>query len=247
MGYMCRYDLSNGKLPAVTTKKVHFKSIIHELIWFLAGDTNVKYLQENGVRIWNEWADENGDLGPIYGKQWRSWVSHDGTEVDQINRAIDQLKNNPQSRRIIVNAWNAGELDKMALTPCHCLFQFYTRELPEELQVDGRKYYLDCLLYQRSADAFLGVPFNISSYCILTAMIAQVCNMVPGEFIHTFGDLHLYNNHRDQANLQLSREPMELPSLWLNPEIKNIDDFKYEDIKILNYQSHPRIKAPISV
>lgn len=246
-GYLCRYDLSTGKLPAVTTKKVHFKSIIHELLWFLKGDTNVKYLQENGVRIWNEWADEEGNLGPIYGKQWRSWVKPDGEEADQIQRAVDTLKNNPSSRRVIVNAWNAGELDLMALTPCHCLFQFYTRELPEDLKVDGKEYYLDCLLYQRSADAFLGVPFNITSYCILLAMMAQVCNMVPGEFVHSFGDLHLYNNHRDQAYLQLEREPMELPTLWLNPEVKEIDDFKFEDIKVEGYKSHARIKAPISV
>lgn len=238
-GYSNKYDLSEG-FPAVTTKKVHFKSVIHEIIWFLSGDTNIKYLQDNKVRIWNEWADEEGNLGPVYGKQWRSWSKPNGETVDQIQRAVDTLKNNPYSRRIIVNAWNAGELDEMALTPCHCLFQFYAR------QVEGG-FALDCQLYQRSADAFLGVPFNISSYALLMHMMAQVCGMEAGVFTHTFGDLHIYSDHEAQTDLQLTREPLPLPKIRLNPEIKHIDDFKYEDVEILDYQHHPHIKGKVSV
>ncbi len=234
-GYQMRFDLSKG-FPMVTTKKLHLKSIIYELLWFLKGDTNVKYLQENGVRIWNEWADENGDLGPVYGKQWRSWDSPDGTTVDQIERAIDLIKNNPDSRRILVNAWNVGEIGQMALTPCHCLFQFYV--------ADGK---LSCQLYQRSADCFLGVPFNIASYALLTMMMAQVCGLEAGTFVHTFGDLHLYSNHMDQAKLQLSRDPMDLPIMKLNKEVKNIEDFTIEDFELIGYKSHPGIKAKVAV
>jgi thymidylate synthase len=234
-GYQMRFDLEKG-FPAVTTKKLHFKSIIHELLWFLKGDTNVKYLQENGVRIWNEWADENGDLGPVYGKQWRNWAAPDGTTVDQIQNALDLIKKNPDSRRIMINAWNVGELKKMALTPCHAMFQFYV--------ADGK---LSCQLYQRSADTFLGVPFNIASYALLTLMMAQVTGLKPGEFIHTFGDAHLYLNHIDQARLQLSRTPRPLPQMSLNPEITSIEDFKYEDFELIGYDPHPSIKAPISV
>ncbi len=234
-GYQMRFDLADG-FPMVTTKKLHLKSIIYELLWFLNGDTNVKYLQENGVRIWNEWADENGDLGPVYGKQWRSWTAPDGKVIDQITNAIDLIKNNPDSRRIIVNAWNVGELADMALSPCHCLFQFYV--------ADGK---LSCQLYQRSADCFLGVPFNIASYALLTKMMAQVCDLQAGEFVHTFGDAHLYSNHFDQAKLQLSRELRPLPEVEINPEVRSIFDFKYEDFKLVGYDPHPHIKAKVAV
>ncbi len=234
-GYQMRFDLNEG-FPMVTTKKLHLKSIIYELLWFLNGDTNVKYLQENGVRIWNEWADENGDLGPVYGKQWRSWVNQDGETVDQISQAIDLIKNNPDSRRIIVNAWNVGDLPKMALSPCHCLFQFYV--------ADGK---LSCQLYQRSADCFLGVPFNIASYALLTMMMAQVCGLQPGTFVHTFGDAHLYLNHIEQTKLQLSRDCRELPTIKINPEVSSIFDFKYEDFDLQNYDPHPHIKAAVSI
>ncbi|MBT8229997.1 MAG: thymidylate synthase [Saprospiraceae bacterium] len=234
-GYQMRFDLNEG-FPMVTTKKLHLRSIIHELLWFLNGDTNVKYLQDNGVRIWNEWADENGDLGPVYGKQWRSWAAPDGKTIDQIARAVFLLKNNPDSRRIIVNAWNVGEIDAMALTPCHCLFQFYV--------ADGK---LSCQLYQRSADTFLGVPFNIASYALLTMMMAQVCDLGYGEFIHSFGDVHLYNDHIEQTKLQLSRKPKPLPVMKLNNKVKNIFDFKYEDFELSNYEHHPHIKAKVSV
>ena len=237
-GHQMRFDLSQGSegFPAVTTKKVHWPSVIHELLWFLSGDTNIEYLKENKVRIWNEWADENGDLGPVYGKQWRFWESNDGRVIDQIEGAIDLIKNNPQSRRIIVSAWNVGELDEMALMPCHAFFQFYVNE--------GR---LSCNLYQRSADAFLGVPFNISSYSLLTCMIAQVCGLEPGEFVWTGGDCHLYLNHMEQAKIQIEREPLELPTLRLDPSISNIDEFSYEHITIEGYDHHPHISAPISV
>lgn len=234
-GYQMRFDLSEG-FPLTTTKKLHIKSIIHELLWFLNGDTNVKYLQENGVRIWNEWADENGDLGPVYGKQWRSWSKPNGDTIDQISNAVHLLKTNPDSRRIIVNAWNVGELKEMALTPCHALFQFYV--------ADGK---LSCQLYQRSADTFLGVPFNIASYALLTMMMAQVCNLQVGEFVHTFGDVHLYNNHLDQAKLQLSRKVKELPQMIINPEVDSIFDFKFSDFELVNYHPHPHIKALVSV
>ncbi len=234
-GYAMRFDLSKG-FPMVTTKKLHLKSIIYELLWFLNGDTNVKYLQENGVRIWNEWADENGDLGPVYGKQWRSWTSPSGETIDQITNAVNTIKNNPDSRRIIVNAWNVGELSDMALTPCHCLFQFYV--------ADGK---LSCLLYQRSADVFLGVPFNIASYALLTMMMAQVCGLEAGEFVHHFGDVHLYNNHLEQAKLQLTREPKKLPQMLINPEIRDIFKFNYTDFSLTNYDPHPHIKATVSV
>lgn len=234
-GYQMRFDLSDG-FPMVTTKKLHLKSIIYELLWFLNGDTNIKYLTDNGVRIWNEWADENGDLGPVYGKQWRSWTKPDGQTVDQISHLIQTLKNNPDSRRMIVNAWNVGELDQMALTPCHCLFQFYV--------ADGK---LSCQLYQRSADTFLGVPFNIASYALLTLMIAQVCGFQPGEFIHTFGDVHLYNNHLDQARLQLSRIPKPLPKMKINEKVTSIFDFKYDDFILQDYYPDPHIKAEVSV
>ncbi len=233
-GYQMRFNLSEG-FPLITTKKLHLKSIIYELLWFLNGDTNVEYLQENGVRIWNEWADENGELGPVYGKQWRSWSNGKDT-IDQIQRAIDTIKTNPNSRRIIVSAWNVADLDKMALSPCHALFQFYV--------ADGK---LSCQLYQRSADCFLGVPFNIASYALLTMMIAQVTDLEPGDFVHTFGDAHLYLNHLDQARLQLSRKPRELPQMKLNKEVKNIFNFQYEDFKLLNYKPYPHIKAQVSV
>ena len=234
-GYQMRFDLSEG-FPMLTTKKLHLKSIIYELLWFLNGDTNVKYLQDNGVRIWNEWADENGELGPVYGKQWRSWVNQDGETVDQISQAIDLIKNNPDSRRIIVNAWNVGDLPKMALSPCHCLFQFYV--------ADGK---LSCQLYQRSADCFLGVPFNIASYALLTIMMAQVCGLQPGTFVHTFGDAHLYSNHIEQTKLQLSRECRVLPTIKINPEVTSIFNFKYEDFELENYNPHPHIKAAVSI
>ena len=234
-GYQMRFDLNKG-FPLVTTKKLHVKSIIHELLWFLQGDTNIKYLKENGVRIWDEWADENGDLGPVYGKQWRSWEGKDGKVVDQISQLIEQIKKTPDSRRLIISAWNVADLPDMALMPCHTIFQFYVAE--------GK---LSCQLYQRSADVFLGVPFNIASYALLTLMIAQVCNLQLGEFIHTFGDVHLYNNHIEQAKLQLTRTPFALPEMKLNPSVKNIFDFKFEDFELVNYQSHPAIKAAVAV
>ena len=235
-GYQMRFDLQEG-FPLVTTKKLHLKSIVHELLWFLKGETNIVYLKENGVSIWNEWADENGELGPVYGKQWRSWGGGpNGETIDQITDVIDQIKKNPDSRRLIVNAWNVADLPKMALMPCHTMFQFYVAE--------GK---LSCQLYQRSADVFLGVPFNIASYALLTMMIAQVCDLQPGEFIHSFGDVHIYNNHLEQVNLQLSRKPYSLPTMKINPEVKNIFDFTYEDFTLENYQFHPAIKAPVAV
>ncbi len=234
-GYQMRFDLQKG-FPLVTTKKVHMKSIIHELLWFLRGETNIAYLKEHNVKIWDEWADENGELGPVYGKQWRSWEGKDGKVVDQISDLIKQIKANPDSRRLIVSAWNVAELPEMALMPCHTIFQFY---------IANKK--LSCQLYQRSADVFLGVPFNIASYALLTMMIAQVCDLELGEFIHTFGDVHIYNNHFEQVNLQLSRSPYSLPTIKLNPEVKNIFDFKYEDFTLENYQCHPAIKAPVAV
>lgn len=234
-GYQMRFDLRKG-FPMVTTKKLHLKSIIYELLWFLNGDTNVKYLNDNGVKIWDEWADANGDLGPVYGKQWRSWAKSDGTTVDQIKELINTIKTNPDSRRMIVNAWNVGELNEMALTPCHCLFQFYV--------ADGK---LSCQLYQRSADTFLGVPFNIASYALLTMMVAQVCDLEYGEFIHSFGDVHLYNNHIEQAKLQLQRQPKDLPTMRINPAVKDIFSFKFEDFELLNYIADPHIKAAVSV
>ncbi|MEZ4517011.1 MAG: thymidylate synthase [Chloroflexota bacterium] len=234
-GYQMRFDLSAG-FPLVTTKKMHLRSIIHELLWFLQGDTNVGYLHDNKVTIWDEWADEQGDLGPIYGYQWRSWPAADGRTVDQITQVVDQIKHTPDSRRLIVSAWNVGELEKMALPPCHTLFQFYV--------ADGR---LSCQLYQRSADIFLGVPFNIASYALLTMMMAQVTGYEPGDFVHTFGDAHLYLNHLEQAQLQLARDPYPLPVMHLNPTVSDILAFRYEDFELSNYQSHPRISAPIAV
>lgn len=234
-GYQMRFDLQKG-FPLVTTKKLHLKSIIHELLWFLKGETNIRYLKENNVRIWDEWADENGDLGPVYGKQWRSWEGKDGKIIDQVSDLIAQIKKNPDSRRLIISAWNVADLPEMALMPCHTLFQFYVAEKK-----------LSCQLYQRSADVFLGVPFNIASYALLTMMVAQVCDLEPGEFIHTFGDVHIYNNHLEQVKLQLSRGPFPLPTMKLNPEVKNIFDFRFEDFKLENYQSHPAIKAPVAV
>ncbi len=241
-GYQMRFDLSKG-FPMVTTKKCHLKSIIHELLWFLQGDTNIAYLKENNVKIWDEWADAEGNLGPVYGKQWRSWEGADGVEVDQVKELIQQLKSNPDSRRMIISAWNVADLPKMKLMPCHCLFQFYTAPAKSA----GGKRKLSCQLYQRSADVFLGVPFNIASYALLTLMIAQVCDMEPGDFIHSFGDVHLYNNHFEQANLQLSRSPFPLPTMKINPEVKDVFDFKFEDFELENYQSHPGIKAPVAV
>ncbi len=240
-GYQMRFNLAEG-FPLVTTKKVHIRSIIYELLWFLKGETNIAYLKENNVKIWDEWADENGDLGPVYGKQWRSWEASNGEEIDQVKDVIHQLKTNPDSRRIIISAWNVADLTKMKLMPCHCLFQFYT-SAPDEN--DRRK--LSCQLYQRSADVFLGVPFNIASYALLTMMIAQVCNMDLGDFIHSFGDVHLYSNHFEQAKLQLERKTFALPQIKLNPEIKDIFSFKYEDFELLNYNSHAGIKAPVAV
>ncbi len=234
-GYQMRFHLKEG-FPLVTTKKIHLKSIIHELLWFLKGETNIHYLKENGISIWDEWADEHGELGPVYGKQWRSWTGMDGKTTDQISDVINQIKTNPDSRRMIVNAWNVAELPQMALMPCHALFQFYV--------ADGK---LSCQLYQRSADVFLGVPFNIASYALLTLMIAQVCHLQPGEFIHSFGDVHLYSNHLEQTKLQLSRSPFPLPTMKLNSEVRNIFDFKYEDFNLENYEYHPAIKAPIAV
>lgn len=234
-GHQMRFDLSEG-FPVVTTKKLHLKSIIYELLWFLAGDTNIKYLTDNGVRIWNEWANPDGDLGHIYGYQWRSWPTPDGGHIDQISKVVDSIKNNPDSRRHIISAWNVGELDKMNLPPCHILVQFYV--------ADGK---LSCQLYQRSADVFLGVPFNIASYALLTLMMAQVTGLKPGDFVHTFGDVHIYNNHLEQVKLQLTREPFPLPTLKINPEIKNIFDFKFEDFELIGYQAHPHIKGKVAV
>ena len=247
-GHQMRFDLGEG-FPLVTTKKIHLKSVIHELLWFLKGDTNTAYLRDNGVTIWDEWADKSGDLGPIYGYQWRSWPAPDGSSIDQIQQIVEQIRTTPDSRRIIVSAWNPADLPderispqenvargKMALAPCHAFFQFYVR--------DGR---LSCQLYQRSADIFLGVPFNIASYALLTMMVAQVCDLEPGDFIHTLGDAHLYSNHLEQADLQLSREPFPLPTMKLNPEVRNLDDFSYEDFAIQDYQCHPGIRAPIAV
>ena len=234
-GYQMRFDLSKG-FPLVTTKKLHLKSIIYELLWFLKGDTNIKYLKDNGVRIWDEWADENGDLGPVYGKQWRSWEGANGVVVDQIKDLIHQIKTTPDSRRLIVSAWNVGDLSKMALMPCHNMFQFYV--------ADGK---LSCQLYQRSADVFLGVPFNIASYALLTMMIAQVCDLQYGDFVHSFGDVHLYNNHFEQAKTQLARKPFPLPTMKINPAVKDIFSFKFEDFTLENYESHPAIKAPVAV
>lgn len=234
-GYQMRFDLQKG-FPLVTTKKLHLRSIIYELLWFLKGETNIKYLKENGVSIWDEWADENGDLGPVYGKQWRSWKGANGQTHDQIKEVLEMIKKTPDSRRMIVSAWNVAELPEMALMPCHALFQFYV--------ADGK---LSCQLYQRSADVFLGVPFNIASYALLTQMIAQVTGLEAGDFVHSFGDVHLYNNHMEQAQLQLSRDPFPLPALTLNPEVKDLFDFSFEDIKLENYQFHPAIKAPVAV
>lgn len=234
-GYQTRYNLQAG-FPILTTKRLHLRSIIHELLWMLDGQSNIADLNKHGVRIWNEWADDDGDLGPVYGVQWRSWKTSDGHTVDQISQVIEQIKHNPDSRRMIVNAWNVGEIEAMALPPCHLLFQFYVSE--------GK---LSCQLYQRSADVFLGVPFNIASYALLTQMVAQVCDLEAGDFVHTFGDLHLYNNHIDQARIQLAREPYPLPRMEINPQIKSIFDFKYEDFRLVDYQSHPHIKAEVSV
>jgi thymidylate synthase len=234
-GYQMRFNLQEG-FPLVTTKKLHVKSIIHELLWFLKGETNIAYLKENGVRIWDEWADENGNLGPVYGKQWRSWEGANGQTIDQVTELIEQIKKNPDSRRLIINAWNVADLPEMALMPCHTLFQFYVAQ--------GK---LSCQLYQRSADVFLGVPFNIASYALLTMMIAQVCDLELGEFIHTFGDVHIYNNHLEQVQLQLTRNPLPLSIMKLNPEVKNIFDFKFQDFHLENYQFHPAIKAPVAV
>ncbi len=234
-GYQMRFDLAAG-FPVVTTKKLHLRSIIHELLWFLKGDTNIEYLKQSGVSIWDEWADEDGNLGPVYGSQWRSWPTADGRYIDQITQLIEQIKTNPDSRRLIVSAWNVGELEHMALPPCHAFFQFYVAE--------GR---LSCQLYQRSADIFLGVPFNIASYALLLMMVAQVCDLKLGEFIHTLGDAHLYSNHLQQTDLQLSRDPFPLPEMRLNPAVKNILDFKYEDFELLGYQCHDHIKAPVAV
>ncbi|NOT50562.1 MAG: thymidylate synthase [Chitinophagaceae bacterium] len=287
-GYQMRFDLQKG-FPLVTTKKVHLKSIIYELLWFLKGDTNIAYLKENGVRIWDEWADENGELGPVYGKQWRSWEGKDGKIVDQVSDLIQQIKKNPDSRRLIINAWNVADLPEMALMPCHTMFQFYVSqgksfcidgervsnieveetsngayiingtdnngktyslsvgEKEAEEAIRSTKLRLSCQLYQRSADVFLGVPFNIASYALLTMMIAQVCDLEPGEFIHTFGDVHIYNNHMEQVKLQLSREPFPLPAMKLNPDVKDILNFKFGDFTLENYQSHPAIKAPVAV
>lgn len=234
-GHQSRYDLSEG-FPILTTKKLHLKSIIHELLWFLTGETNVRYLQENGVRIWNEWADENGELGPVYGYQWRSWPTPDGRHIDQITQVVSSLKNNPDSRRHMVSAWNVGQIDQMKLPPCHILVQFYV--------ANGK---LSCQLYQRSADIFLGVPFNIASYALLTMMMAQVCDLQLGDFIHTLGDAHIYLNHMDQVKLQLTREPFPLPQMKINPEVKSIFDFKFEDFELTGYQSHPHIAGKVAV
>jgi thymidylate synthase len=234
-GYQMRFDLNEG-FPCLTTKKLHLRSIIHELLWFLKGDTNIQYLKENNVSIWDEWADEDGNLGPVYGSQWRSWPAADGRHIDQIKLVLDQIKNNPDSRRIIVSAWNVGEIDKMALPPCHAFFQFYV--------ADGK---LSCQLYQRSADTFLGVPFNIASYALLTMMMAQVCGLKPGDFVHTLGDAHLYSNHLEQARLQLTRDFRPLPQMNINPNVTNLFDFKYEDFELVNYDPHPHIKAAVAI
>ena len=234
-GYQMRFDL-NDEFPCLTTKKLHLRSIIHELLWFLKGDTNIQYLKENNVSIWDEWADEEGNLGPVYGSQWRSWPAADGRHIDQIKQVLDQIKNNPDSRRIIVSAWNVGEIDKMALPPCHAFFQFYV--------ADGK---LSCQLYQRSADTFLGVPFNIASYALLTMMMAQVCGLKPGDFVHTLGDAHLYSNHLEQARLQLTRDFRPLPQMKMNPNVKDLFDFKYEDFELVNYDPHPHIKAAVAI
>lgn len=234
-GHQMRFNLSEG-FPVITTKKLHLRSIIHELLWFISGDTNIKYLKENKVSIWDEWADEKGNLGPVYGHQWRSWPDGNGGTIDQIEKLVDGLKNNPNSRRHIVSAWNVADIEKMALPPCHCLFQFYV--------ADGK---LSCQLYQRSADVFLGVPFNISSYALFTMMLAQVCDLEPGDFVHTFGDTHLYSNHFEQAKLQLTREIKPLPTMNINPEVKDIFSFKFEDFELVNYDPHPHIKAQVAV
>lgn len=234
-GNQMRFNLQDG-FPLVTTKKVHLKSIIHELLWFINGDTNIKYLKDNGVSIWDEWADENGDLGPVYGRQWRSWQTSDGTTIDQLSNVIDQIKNNPNSRRMIVSAWNPGDVDKMALPPCHCFFQFYVVNET-----------LSCMLYQRSCDVFLGVPFNIASYALLTMMVAQVCGLKAGEFVHTLGDTHIYLNHIDQVKLQLSREPRALPKMNINPNVKDLFSFKYDDFTLTDYDPYPPIKGAVSV
>jgi thymidylate synthase len=234
-GYQMRFNLQDG-FPLLTTKKLHTRSIIHELLWFLQGDTNIRYLKQHEVRIWDEWADEDGNLGPVYGHQWRSWPTADGRTIDQITNLINQIKKNPDSRRLIVSAWNVGDIEKMALPPCHCLFQFYV--------ADGK---LSCQLYQRSADTFLGVPFNIASYALLTMMVAQVCDLQLGEFVHSFGDVHLYNDHIEQARLQLTREPRALPQMKINPEVKDIFGFTIEDFELVNYEPHPHIKAKVSV
>jgi thymidylate synthase len=234
-GYQMRFDLNEG-FPLLTTKKLHVKSIIHELLWFLNGDTNIKYLQEHGVRIWNEWADEDGELGPVYGAQWRSWKAPDGSTIDQISQVIEQIKTNPHSRRMIVSAWNPADIDRMALPPCHAFFQFYVSESA-----------LSCQLYQRSADVFLGVPFNIASYALLTMMVAQVCDLQPGTFVHTFGDVHLYLNHIEQTRIQLTRKPFPLPEMRINPQVKSIFDFKYEDFELRGYRAHEHIKAEVAV
>ncbi|MCF0191242.1 MAG: thymidylate synthase [Marinilabiliaceae bacterium] len=234
-GHQMRFNLQEG-FPLVTTKKLHLKSIIHELLWFIKGSTNVKYLQDNGVRIWNEWAKEDGELGPIYGYQWRSWPTYDGGHIDQLAKVIEDIKNNPNSRRHIVSAWNVGQIDEMQLPPCHILFQFYV--------ADGK---LSCMLYQRSADTFLGVPFNIASYALLTMIVAQVCGLQPGDFVHTLGDAHIYTNHLDQVRLQLTRSPFKLPKMIINPDIKDINDFKYEDFELVGYESHPHIAGVVSV
>jgi len=234
-GYQMRFDLSKG-FPLLTTKKLHLRSIIYELLWFLNGDTNIAYLKENKVRIWDDWADENGELGPVYGHQWRSWPKPNGEHIDQISQLVERLKNNPDSRRHIVSAWNVSDVENMALPPCHCLFQFYV--------ADGK---LSCQLYQRSADTFLGVPFNIASYALLTMMLAQVCDLEPGEFIHTFGDVHIYSNHHEQVELQLSREPKPLPIMNINTNVRSIFDFKFEDFQLLNYEPHPHIKGAVAV
>ena len=234
-GHQMRFDLSKG-FPVITTKKLHLRSIVHELLWFISGDTNIKYLKDNQVNIWDEWADENGDLGPVYGHQWRSWPDGNGGTIDQISNLVEQLKTNPNSRRHIVSAWNVADVEKMALPPCHCLFQFFV--------ADGK---LSCQLYQRSADTFLGVPFNIASYALFTMMLAQVCGLEAGEFVHTFGDVHLYSNHFEQAELQLTRDILPLPTMKINPEIKDIFNFKYEDFELINYNPHPHIKAKVAV
>ena len=234
-GHQMRFDLADG-FPLVTTKKIHLKSVIHELLWFIAGDTNIAYLKKNGVSIWDAWADENGDLGPVYGAQWRSWPTPDGGKIDQLRQVLEQIRSKPDSRRLMVTAWNPAEVDKMALPPCHCLFQFYV--------ADGK---LSCQLYQRSADIFIGVPFNIASYALLTMMVAQVSGLKPGDFVHTFGDAHLYLNHVEQARLQLQREPRPLPRLTLNPEVRSLFDFVYDDVAVTGYDPHPHIKAAVSV